>query len=161
MLDNEAVELAFSGLGQRVPGRPQIGELGLAAAHRARDGSSRADSSEHFAGMRLNELSVCQSWLPRLNRLRRSSRASISPFGVEVGNVGDVRAQPHLCAGIVRINLERAEEPAKRQLLLVAHRLVRKDEDTVTIECCVDLGKDLGITGRVRSTPRTSAPRVG
>jgi hypothetical protein len=23
-------------------------------------------------------------------------------------------------------------------------RLVRKDEDAVTIECCVDLGKDLG-----------------
>src|SRR5205823_2701829 len=45
------------------------------------DGSSRAESSEHFAGMRLNELSVCQSWLPRLNRLRRSSRASTRPSG--------------------------------------------------------------------------------
>ena len=55
--------------------------LGLAAAHRTWDGSSRAESSEHFAGMRLNELSVCQSWLPRLNRLRRSSRASTRPSG--------------------------------------------------------------------------------
>ena len=66
------------------------------------------------------------------------------PFGVEVGNVGDIGAQPHLCAGIVRIDLERSEEPAERQLLLVGHRLVRKDEDAVTIEGCVDLGKDLG-----------------
>ena len=41
------------------------------------------------------------------------------PFGVEVGDVGDVGAQPHLGAGIVRVDLERPEQPAKRQLLLV------------------------------------------
>ena len=39
----------------------------------------RADSTEHLAGTRLKELSVCQSWLPMLNRLRRSSRANTRP----------------------------------------------------------------------------------
>jgi hypothetical protein len=66
------------------------------------------------------------------------------PFGVEVGDLGDVGAQPHLCAGVIRIDLERAEQLAERQLLLVGHRLLRKDQDAVAIECCVDLSKELG-----------------
>ena len=66
------------------------------------------------------------------------------PFGVEVGNVGDIGAQPHLGAGIVRIDLERAEQPAERQLLFVAHRLLREDEDAVAVEGRFDLGKDFG-----------------
>ena len=53
-------------------------------------------------------------------------------------------AQPHLCAGIVRVDLERPEEPAERQLLLVGHRLLRKDQDAVTVEGRVDFGKDFG-----------------
>src|SRR5215471_11642567 len=66
------------------------------------------------------------------------------PFGIEVGDVGDIRAQPHLGAGIVWIDLERPEEPTERQLLFVAHRLPGKHKDTVAIEGCVDLREDLG-----------------
>src|SRR5215471_3299601 len=65
-------------------------------------------------------------------------------FGVQVGNVGDIGTQPHLGAGIVRIDLERPEQPAERQLLLVGHRLLRKDEDGVAREGRLDLGKYLG-----------------
>ncbi len=36
VLDDEPAELALSRLGQRVPGRSQVGEFGLAAALRAR-----------------------------------------------------------------------------------------------------------------------------
>src|SRR5438105_8605410 len=64
------------------------------------------------------------------------------PLGVEVGNIGDIRAQPHLGAGIVRIDLERAEQLAEGELLLVAQRLLREDEDAVAVEGRVDLGKD-------------------
>ena len=66
------------------------------------------------------------------------------PLGVEVGNIGDIRAQPHLGAGIVRIDLERAEQLTEGELLLVAQRLLRKDEDPVAIESRFDLGKDFG-----------------
>jgi hypothetical protein len=65
-------------------------------------------------------------------------------FGIEVGNVGDIEAQPHLGAGIVRIDLERAEQLAEHQLLFVAHRLIREDEDSVAVEGRFDLGKDAG-----------------
>ncbi len=39
-------------------------------------GICRADRSEYLAGTSLNELSECQSMLPKPNRRRRSSRAS-------------------------------------------------------------------------------------
>ena len=65
-------------------------------------------------------------------------------FGVQVGNVGDIGAQPHPCAGIVRIDLERPEQPAERQLLFVGHRLLGKDEDGVAREGRLDLGEYLG-----------------
>jgi len=65
-------------------------------------------------------------------------------FRVEVGDVGDVGAHAQLGAGVVRIDLERAEEPAEGKLLPVGHRLPRKDKDAVTIERRVDLGKDFG-----------------
>ena len=65
-------------------------------------------------------------------------------FGVEVGDVGDIGAQPHLGAGVVRIDLERAEQPAEGELLLVGHRLLREDEDAVAVEGRLDLGKDFG-----------------
>jgi hypothetical protein len=55
----------------------------------------------------------------------------------------------------------RAEEPAEGELLLVGHRLLGEDEDAVAMERRLDLGKDFGHRRRVRSTPRTSAPRVG
>ena len=71
------------------------------------------------------------------------------------------RGQPHLGAGIVRIDLERAEQLAEGELLLVAYRLLGEDEDAVAVEGRLDLGKDFGRTGRVKSTPRTSAPSVG
>src|SRR5207249_170727 len=38
--------------------------------------TTRAESSEYFAGMGRNELSECQSMLPRLNRRTRDSRSS-------------------------------------------------------------------------------------
>ena len=38
--------------------------------------TTRPERSEYFAGIARNELSECQSWLPRLNSRRRSSRAS-------------------------------------------------------------------------------------
>jgi hypothetical protein len=63
---------------------------------------------------------------------------------VEVRNVGDVRAQAHLGPGIVRVDLERAEEPAEGQLLLVGDRLPGEDEDSVTVESRLDLGERLG-----------------
>src|ERR1700730_5001258 len=85
------------------------------------DGTSRAESSEHFAGTRLNELSVCQSWLPRLNRLRRSR-----------------------CAGVIRIDLERAKAATEGELLLIGYRLLREDEDAVAVESRLDLGEDFG-----------------
>jgi hypothetical protein len=64
------------------------------------------------------------------------------PSGVEVGDVGNIGAQPHLGAGIVRVDLERAEQPAESELLLVGQRLLRKDEDAAAVEGGLDLGKD-------------------
>ena len=69
-------------------------------------------------------------------------------LGIEVRDVGDIGAQPHLGAGIVRIDFERAEEPAEGELLLVGNRLLREDEHAVAVEGRLDLGKDSGITGR-------------
>ena len=65
-------------------------------------------------------------------------------FGIEVRDVGDIGAQTHLGAGVIRIDLERAEQPAEGELLLVAHRLPRHDEDAVAVEGRFDLGKDFG-----------------
>ena len=67
-----------------------------------------------------------------------------APLGVEVRDVGDIGAQPHLCAGVIRVDLEWAEEPAERQLLFIGHRLLGEDEDTVEIESRFDLDKDFG-----------------
>ena len=36
-----------------------------------------------------------------------------APLGIEVRDVGDVGAQAHLGAGVVRIDLERPKEPAE------------------------------------------------
>jgi hypothetical protein len=60
VLDDEPLQLPLSRLGQRVPNRAQIGKLGLAP--RPRELSGRQQRA--FRGVRLNELSVCQSWLP-------------------------------------------------------------------------------------------------
>ena len=80
------------------------------------------------------------------------------PLGIEVRNVGDVGAQPHFCAGIIRIDLERAKKAAKGELLLVAHRLLREDEDCVAVERRLDLGEDAGHdrTGEI-DTPQLGA----
>ena len=56
----------------------------------------------------------------------------------------DIGAQPHLGAGIVRIDLERAKQAAERQLLFVVHRLLREDQDAVAVEGRFDLDKDAG-----------------
>ena len=74
-------------------------------------------------------------------------------FGVEVRDVGDIGAQPHLGAGIVRIDLERAEQLAEGELLFVGHRLLGEDEDAVAVEGRFDLGKDAG-----RHRPREVDP---
>jgi hypothetical protein len=66
------------------------------------------------------------------------------PFGVEVRDIGDIGAQPHLGAGIVRVDLERAKQAAEGELLLVAHGLLRKDEDAGPVEGGFDLGKNFG-----------------
>jgi hypothetical protein len=66
------------------------------------------------------------------------------PLGVKVRDVRDIGAQPHLGAGIVRVDLERPEEPAESELLLVGHPLPRKDEDAVAVEGRIDLGEDIG-----------------
>ncbi len=63
---------------------------------------------------------------------------------VEVGNVGDIGAQPHLSAGIVRVDFEGAEQLAEPQLLFVAHRLLREDEDAMAVEGRFDLDEDVG-----------------
>ena len=42
-------------------------------------GMTRACSIEYLAGVALKLLSLCQSWLPRLNMRRRSSAASRVP----------------------------------------------------------------------------------
>jgi hypothetical protein len=66
------------------------------------------------------------------------------PLGIKVGDVGDIGAQPHLGTGIVRVHLERTEKAAEGELLFVAQRLLRKDENAVAIESRFDLGKDIG-----------------
>jgi hypothetical protein len=66
------------------------------------------------------------------------------PFRVEVGDVGDIGAQPYLGAGIIRIDFERTEQLAEGELLLVGYRLLRKDEDAVAVERRLDLGEDFG-----------------
>src|SRR5207247_1902662 len=65
-------------------------------------------------------------------------------FGVQVGNVGEVRPQAQSRAGIIWIDFEGAEEPAEGKLLIVAHRLLGEDENSVMVEGRLDLGKDLG-----------------
>ena len=54
------------------------------------------------------------------------------------------RGQPHLGAGIVRVDLERAEQLAEGELLLITHRRLGEDQDTVAIEGRFDLGKGFG-----------------
>src|SRR6202022_2518033 len=81
VLDDEPVELALARLRQRVPGRPHIGELGLAAPDRTWGRQLAGREQRALRRDALNELSVCQSWFPRLNKLRRSSRASTRPSG--------------------------------------------------------------------------------
>ena len=56
------------------------------------------------------------------------------------------RQAPRTCVWFwwAKCRCGRRQEPAERQLLLVGYRLLRKHEDAVTAERCVDLGKDLG-----------------
>ncbi len=84
-------------------------------------------------------------------------------IGVKIGNIGDIRAQPHLGAGIVRIDLEWPEQLAQGELLLVSYRLLGEDQDAEAVEGRFDLGKnfecqcpgqvdpaDFGAEGRVK-----------
>ena len=65
-------------------------------------------------------------------------------IGVKIGNIGDIRAQPHLGAGIVRIDLEWPEQLAQGELLLVSYRLLGEDQDAEAVEGRFDLGKNFG-----------------
>src|SRR6202012_4285820 len=63
---------------------------------------------------------------------------------IDVRDIGDlpVGEAPRL-ASIVRIDLERAEQEAERDLLLVAERLVREHQHGVAVEGRLDLGKEI------------------
>ena len=84
--------------------------------------TTRADSSENFAGIARNELSECHRRLPRLNRRRRSSRRSGLPSlprletSFEAGRQPVVLRPGHGAAARV---LDLAEIARERELLLV------------------------------------------
>jgi hypothetical protein len=65
-------------------------------------------------------------------------------LGIEVRDVGDIGAQPHLGAGVVRIDFQWAEQLAEGELLLIVYRLARKDKNAEAVEGRLDLGKDFG-----------------
>src|SRR5215472_6946867 len=138
VLDDETIELSLSRLRQRIPGRPEIRKLGFAAGGRELAGREqralRWDLLERAVGVPelVAEVEQVATVIPRKD----------TPLGVEVRDVRDVRAQPHLRAGVIRIDLERTKEPAESELLFVGHGLARKHKNAVTAEGRVDLGED-------------------
>ncbi len=66
-----------------------------------------------------------------------------APVGIEIRNIGELGLlqPPPAIPGIDRRGLERAEQPAERDLLLVRDGLVREDEDGIAVERRLDLGE--------------------
>src|SRR3977135_4368416 len=86
--------------------------------------TTRADSSENFAGMGRNELSECHRQLPRLNRCVRLSFAS----GLEPRRQPVVfRLRNSAAARILALT----EVQRKSHLLLVVDVLIMEDEHRV------------------------------
>src|SRR5262249_14505774 len=95
--------------------------------------TTRADSSEYFAGVARNELSECQSMLPRLKSRTRDSRQRLT-VAAEVRDVVHARLRARALGLVVvapaRV-FERPKVPAERHLLLVGELLVVEDEPRV------------------------------
>ena len=125
--------------------------------------TTRAESREYLAGIARNELSECQSMLPRLNRRWREARSSGRPsrprldtsfmpdLEALVLGLGDVAA-----AGI----LQGAEVPAERHLLLVGDRLVVEDEHGVAVHARLDRRHLFARRAVWRCRCRTPRPRT-
>ena len=89
--------------------------------------TTRAESREYLAGIARNELSECQSMLPRLNRRWREARSQGPAVAPEVGHV----AHAYLESPVFRLGdvaasgvLQDAEMEAEGHLLLVGDLLV-------------------------------------
>src|SRR6266853_1035901 len=106
--------------------------------------TTRAESSEYLAGMGRNELSECQSMLPRLNARWRESR-SIGRPSLPRLDTSFIPTCSRRSAGV----LQRAEVDAEGHLLLVGDLLIVEDQHRVAIHARVD-GRDLVARQRTR-----------
>ena len=77
---DEVAQLRLALRRQPLPGKPHRDELGLAAVF----GKLRDDSTEASAGVFLNELSVCQSWLARAASACRWVSGTTEPSGARL-----------------------------------------------------------------------------
>src|ERR1700754_3092755 len=103
--------------------------------------TTRADSSENFAGIGRNELSECHRQLPRLNRWTRLAVLA------EVGDVVEAGGEPRILRlddiAAARI-LALAEIQRERHLLLIGDILAVEHQHGVFVHAGFDIGGLLG-----------------
>ncbi len=103
--------------------------------------TTRAESSEYFAGIARNELSECQSMLPRLNMRWRLSRGSGLP-SLPRFDTSFMPLESRLSSGLGDVAaarvLQRAEVAREGHLLLVGELLVAEHQHGVAVHAGLD-----------------------